>query len=60
METKKYNIDDPQNVNSFLALIGGSQVSPLREPTRTTGESTEPEIPSNELAVSFCCGSLSW
>ncbi len=55
MENKSFNIDDPQNVNSFLALIGGSQVSSLSERTRSAAPTTvKPEMLSDTLGVSFC------
>lgn len=35
MAAGTYNIDDPQNINSFLAMLGGSQISVSSEPNRS-------------------------
>ncbi len=38
---KAFNIDDVGNVNSFLAMIGGSQVPSPPESKRTTAPASE-------------------
>ena len=60
MADKAYNIDDPQNLNSFLALMGGSQVSSSAGPGHSaasqqapSGGSVEPERASNTSPVSL-------
>lgn len=65
MADKVYNIDDPQNLNSFLALIGGSQVSssagPAHSPTSQQApsvSSVEPERTRNTSPVSLSLSAL--
>lgn len=55
MANKLFNIDDPGNVNSFLALIGGSQVSSQPEPSRSTAptSNSQPEAAGNDVLVSL-------
>lgn len=60
MADQGYNIDDPQNLNTFLALIGGSQVPSSSEPSRSTASQqtpsvglAEPETASNSFKVSL-------
>ena len=67
-----YDLDDPNNVNHFLIHIGGSQLSPSREPTRTTASRStasnrspimappQSEMSRTDPAVSFQRESLLW